>query len=168
MRVVEQTPDRLVLCGRPVVIFWVAASLLLVGVLFVFAVRIVGLFGPLGEPGWVDWGMPALGGAAILASVVVFLCAIWVTLTLDRPTNSLRLERAGWFGRSEQAEALSAVEDAVVETTTDSEGSTLYRAALRLTDGRTLLLTHGYDNFEQSKRAAVEAIRRFLGRANNV
>jgi hypothetical protein len=103
------------------------------------------------------------GGVKILASAAVFLCATWVTVAFDRPADSLRLERAGWFGRSEQAEALSAVEGAVVETTTDSdEGTTLYRVALRLSDGRVVPLTRGYDTSEQSKRATVDTIRRFL------
>jgi hypothetical protein len=160
MRVVEQTPDRLVLRQPPTVTYWVAAALFVVGVIALAVAAAAGL--AVGEP--VGLVVVVSGGLLVLVGALAALFAATITVTLDRATDSVRIERQGWFGRSEQAEALSVVEDAVVESTTDSEGGTLYRAALRLAGGRTLPLTWGYDNFEESKRATVETIRHFLGR----
>jgi hypothetical protein len=163
VRVVEETPDRLVLQGRPVLNHWLSGSFLVLGVCFVLVFPLLGRFFP-GQPIWGDPKFLTLGVLAILASVPIYLCSIWVTLTLDRPANSLRLERAGWFNRSERAEPLSSVSDAVVESSTDTEGSTTYRAVLQLADGRTLPLTLSYDNLLSAKQATVDVIRRFLGR----
>jgi len=161
VRVVEESTDRLVLRQPPTVTYWVAGSLLAIGLGLLAMVALVGGLADRDPFGLVG---VSLGVLLTLAALAVFLCAVKITVTLDRTTDSVRVERQGWFGRSEQAEALSVVEDAVVETTTDSDGDTLYRAALRLAGGRTLPLTWGYDNFEASKRATVDAIRRFLGR----
>jgi len=160
MRVVEETPTKLVLRQRPTVTYWIAGSLFAAGLGFLGLVAVVGGLAqrdPLAVVCVVN------GVLLVLIGPPVVLFAVTITITLDRATDSVRIERQRWFGRSEQAEALSVVEDAVLETTTDSDRVTLYRAALRLAGGRTLPLTWGYDNLERSKRAVVEAIRRFLG-----
>src|SRR5436309_2949213 len=117
MRVVEETPTKLVLRQRPTVTYWIAGSLFAAGLGFLGLVAVVGGLAqrdPLAVVCVVN------GVLLVLIGPPVVLFAVTITITLDRATDSVRIERQRWFGRSEQAEALSVVEDAVLETTTDS------------------------------------------------
>ena len=103
---------------------------------------------------------------AVVGSILIAGSAATITVTLDRATGWVRVERRGQFGRSELIEALSAVEDAVLEES-DSDGTPVFRLALRLRGGRMFPLTWGFDSYRvEEKRNAIEAIRDFLGRVN--
>jgi hypothetical protein len=158
--VTEESPDRLVIELPPTVVRWMAASgvvlgLTMVGLAVAFPWPTADLF---------DRVFPAVVGAiAALAEAGLAAVATTITVTLDRTANEVRLERRGWFAPGVRTELLAAVERAALETII-SEGDTLYRVVLRLADGRTLPFTLGHDNMVRPKRAAVEAVNRFLGR----
>ena len=101
-----------------------------------------------------------------MASILIAGSAVTITVVLDRATGWVRVERRGWFGRSELTEALSAVEDAVVEES-EVDSDRVFRLALRLRDARMFPLTWYFDHDAETKRNAVAAIREFLGRINN-
>ncbi|HJZ59967.1 MAG TPA: hypothetical protein VKE74_33805 [Gemmataceae bacterium] len=112
-----------------------------------------------------DYGIlsAVIGGVMLLAAGLIVWSAVTITVTLDGAEKVVRVERRGRWAESVTEEPLAAVETAEMETTTDSDGNTLHRVALRLTDGRLLPLTRSFDNRVRPKRTAVEAINRFLG-----
>jgi hypothetical protein len=158
MRVTEETADRLVIEMPPRVGYWFSACGTAAGVVMIAATLLAGEF-----EDDVDRVLSgAAGVVAVLISGVVAAAQATLTVTLDRPTNTARVERRGWWSESAEELPLTEVAAAELETTLDSDGGTLYRVALRLAGGRTLPFGLCYDMRVRPKQTVVEAINRFL------
>ena len=163
VRVTESTPDRLVLVRSPSATLAAASCILVGGLLATGLMAVFEIW--RGERAGVAFaGVGAM--VVVVGSILIVGSAATITVTLDRATDSVRVERRGQFGRSVLVEALSVVEDAVLEES-DVDGTPVFRPALRLLGGRMFPLTWGYDSYRvEEKRNAIEAIRGFLSRVN--
>ena len=162
VRIAEETWDRLVLVKTP------AATLASAGCILVCGLLATGLMAVFEFQRGERLGVAFAGVGAmvvVVGSILIIGSAATITVTLDRATGWVRVERRGRFGRSELIEVLSAVEDAVLEES-DVDGSPVFRLALRLRGGRMFPLAWYFDRDAATKRNAAAAIRDFLGRVN--
>jgi hypothetical protein len=161
MHIVEQTSDRLVL-RQPPVFNYILAPLLLAFALVAVVLTVTSAASPKSFLNvWV--GVAIAAGLAV-AAVLALLFAAATRVTLDRPTDSLRIERHSCLTHSERTESLANVTGAELEESYMGR-QWVYRVVVRLTDGTVLPLYRAYDNFGVAgKRAAVAAIRDFLAR----
>lgn len=162
MIVVEETPDRLVLVQPPTAMLRVAAVLFVAGLLTATVLLVFSLSHSEQNTRLTVLFAGVVGVISVFGSILIALSAVTVTVTLDRTTGSVRVERRGRFGTSVLVEALSSVEDAVLEES-DIDGTPVFRPALRLLGGRTFPLMWFYDSHRHDlKQKAVVALRRFL------
>lgn len=158
MRIVEDSPDRLVIEDRPIIL----GTLFVVIVIFFVAAAL-----------WTVADAPAVAFGALLGAVLMGICfAVFVRrvfVIFDRAADALVIRTASVFGQTVVQLRLPDIAEAVVETTTsiDDHDSTtartlMHRPALRLTNGRpNQPLTQIYSGGKGASKA-VDAINRWL------
>jgi hypothetical protein len=147
----EETPDRLVIDDRPVLI----AVLLGLGLLVVAGVTMA-----LMSAG--QWGGAAmLGLGTVLVGAAIALFVRRTMLFLDRPSGTVLIRSTTVFGTNEQRHALSALRGAQVQTSRSGKGGPAHRPALLLSGGQAVPITPIYTSGRGAGRA-VEAIERWL------
>jgi hypothetical protein len=152
MRIRVDTPDRLVITDRPIVLGVMLSTVLLVMLGFALAAAASGA--------WV--------GAGILlsaASVIAGITAVFIRrsdLILDRLSGEAHLYSSTLLGKTWLSWPLSEVTGAIVQSTHGGEDSGMtYRPALLLAGGRTQELTPVYTSGKGASRT-VTAIERWL------
>jgi hypothetical protein len=152
MKLREETPDRLVLEDRPVVLGVVLALAILghcAGGLFVAQ-----------DDGWT--------GLGIAAGAMIWGLAFWAfvrrtIVILDRPSGMALRRVASVTGQSEEALPLERVTGAIVQSrrSLGKNPSTTYRAALVVRGDEPFALTQAFSSGEGARNAAA-AVNRWL------
>jgi hypothetical protein len=152
MRIRVDTPERLVITDRPIVLGVTLAAVLLVMLGFALAAA--------GSGAWI--------GAAILlfaSAVIAGLTAVFIRrsdLVLDRLSGEAHLHSSTLLGKTWLSWPLSEVTGATVQSSRGSEDAGMtYRPALLLSGGRTQELTPVYTSGQGASRT-VTAIERWL------
>lgn len=155
MKIVEDSPDRLVLAHQPVGLtlgYALALALILAG-------------------GVVTWnqgdmlGARFLGALGLTGLVAALLHLQRTTVTLDRRQREVTIRRRAALRRTETGTPLAAVRRAEIQSRPPWFNRRLrkvHRPALELTDGKRLPLTPHYSEGPGAGRA-VQAINRWLG-----
>ncbi|NJS39995.1 MAG: hypothetical protein HC783_14365 [Rhodobacteraceae bacterium] len=152
MRSRVDTPDRLVITDRPIVLGVMLSALLLALIGFSLAAAASGT--------WVGAAILLFGALVIAGITAVFIRGI--DLILDRPSGKAHLHNSTLLGKTWLNWPLSDVTGAVVQSTHGGEDSGMtYRPALQLSGGRTQELTPIYTSGKGAARA-VTAIERWL------
>lgn len=151
MRITVDTPERLVITDRPLILAVALSATLLILIGLAMASAVAG----------------AWTGAAILlfpAAVIAGIAAIFIRrcdLILDRPSSTAKLHTSTLLGKTWLSWPLSDVAGATVQSTRGEESGMTYRPVLVLTGGRTQPLTVVYTSGQGASRA-VGAIERWL------
>lgn len=125
MKVTRNTPDQLIVADNP----W------LIGVMLIFFILI---FVGAGMAVMLQGEMLGLifalgGGGGGLAAFGAFVRRVQVIL--DRPSDSITIRVRSLLGFSEVRHKLSDLSEVILESTTSSKGSTLYRPTMVLNKG---------------------------------
>lgn len=127
MKIIENTPNRLVLRQAP----WILGCLLIVGILVYCSV----VWGLLSEGDWRGASITALFGLGLFG--LAFLVMVRQDeLILDRPNGIMQFRKTTVFGRKSDEFDLSLLEKASTQTSTMGSGKANYgyRLALILKD----------------------------------
>lgn len=154
MKVTRNTPEQLIIADTP----WLIGSFL-IGFILIFVA--IGLF-LISESVWAGMLFALAGGGIGFGAFAAFVRR--VQLILDRPSDTITLRARSLFGFSEIQHSLSNLSRAVLETTTSSKGSTLYRPTLILDSGMstgTHPIVNAYTNTTGPRRT-VTAINTWL------
>ncbi len=156
MRIVEETPDRLVLEERP----WLLGIILTISILVFCALA----FGLAGTSLWLGLGF-AVATAVFALAFIAFVRR--VIAIFDRPARAVVLRTASLLGQREQTIVLTDITCAEVETSrsTSSSGGKLsgvtHRTVLR-TSGGPVPMTEVFSSGSGAARNAA-IINRWLG-----
>ena len=124
MKVIEQTPDRLILENNPVVLAILLSSLALIFVA-------VGLFVISSDP---MTGLATLAGALVFGAVFVIAFVRRSQIILDRRNDLVELRRKSLLGYNRRTWDLHDLDRAVIQTSRSDKSDT-YRAALVFSGG---------------------------------
>jgi hypothetical protein len=160
MKIIAESPDRLMLEDRP----WILGGILVGVILFFVLIALLTAQGNL----WLGLGM-GLGAAMFGLAFVVFVRRVIVIF--DRGARAVVIRSVSLLGQSEQTLALAHLRGAVVETSISrssgggrrSGTSKTHRPALQTPDG-LVPLTQIYSGGPGAERAAA-AINAWLGGA---
>jgi len=139
MKVTRNTQDQLIIAHTP----WLIGLLLIAFILIFVA---AGLF-TMSETLIGGLFFALMGGGIGFGAFAAFVRRI--QLILDRPSDTITIRTRSLFGFTEIQHALSSLSHAVLESTTSSKGSTLYRPTLILDRGMSAgphPLTKAYTN----------------------
>lgn len=172
MRIVEQSPDRMVLEVRPVGLMIVCVGLFLLFLVLGLGMRsfmsgFAGLAGFPAMPGLQT--MPTIPGMNLLAyaSVIPLLIGVFLIktrrATLDRRSGRVTLASRGVLGRGETTYPLSALQGASLEASRSEEGGTTYRAVLRFSEPSGFVPLAPYFTSGSGPSRTVNAINVWLG-----
>ncbi|MEO5615319.1 MAG: hypothetical protein ABIR04_10425 [Cypionkella sp.] len=154
MQLVSSSPDRLVLCKRPVLMgIGVAAAMLLFA-----AIWLAKFFSNDHSE------MTALALLFGLFGVVFIVFVRQEVAVFDRPSNTLTLRSIGVLGAREQSRPLAEVTKAVLETSAndgDSKAGPSHRAVLNFSSGPPLPLSAIFSSGSEAK-SAVQQINTWL------
>jgi hypothetical protein len=142
MKIKENTPDRLVIEDRPILL----AVLLSLFILIVAA----GAVALAMDGRWAKAGLVAVFLPIVGAVLVIFVRRI--ILFLDRSADVALLRAVTLRGQTETRWPLDSVTGAVVQTSSDGDGPA-HRPALTLADGTTAPLTPVYTSGGGAARA---------------
>lgn len=129
MKLIQETPSRLMLEARP----WVLGSALIIGIVAFLALALA----LWSVTAWLTLG---LGLAAILLAVCFVVFVQRVIVIFDRPAAAVVIRTRSLMGQEEQTLALSDVTGAGVETSRSTSTSTDGRRSTSVTH-RTVLAT---------------------------
>lgn len=154
MRIVEDSPDRLVLAHQPV---WQA-----LGSALALAVALAAALTTWSAG---DELAPFLGAIGLAGLVAALFLLQRTTATLDRPRRQVTIHRRAVLRRTVTETPLAAVRRAEIQSRVPWFNRRLrkvHRPALELTDGNRVPLTRHYSEGPGPGRA-VQAINRWLG-----
>jgi hypothetical protein len=167
MRVLEQSPDRLVLEIRPVGLMVMCVGLFLLFLVLGFGagsvIRLVGGFS--GMPGLSN--VPSAPGTNLLgyASVIPLAVAVFALktrrLSFDRSTGLVTIATRGVLGRSEASYPLADFRGATLASSRSGTNGTSYRAVLQFKDQSVQVTPYGTSGGGPAKN--VNAINGWLG-----
>jgi hypothetical protein len=107
---------------------------------------------------WILIILFAFSGGGIL----VILLAKTVVIEMVRTEGVMRIIKDGLFGSGQEDLILRDIEDVELESSHSSQGSTTYRIAFHIHDGRNVFLTRYFTSGRKNKQAAVDAMKNFL------
>jgi hypothetical protein len=151
MQIKVDTPERLVITDRPVVIATILLGVLVILIGFAMATAVAG-----------EWTVAAI--LLVVMAILGGLSAVFIRrsdLILDRPTATVHLHSSTLLGKTWLSWPLSDLAGATVQSSRSEDSGMTYRPALLLTDGRTHPLTPVYTSGQGANRA-VAAIQRWL------
>ncbi|TAG12356.1 MAG: hypothetical protein EAZ40_15805 [Rhodobacterales bacterium] len=152
MRIRVNTPDRLVITDRPIVLAVMLGAVLLAMIGFALAAAAAGA--------WVGAAILLFGAAVIGGITAVFIRRS--DLILDRPSGQAHLHSSTLLGKTWHSWPLAEVTGAIVQSNHGGEDSGMtYRPALLLSGGRAQELTPVYTSGKGAARA-VAAIEGWL------
>lgn len=171
MRVVEQSPDRLVIEIRPVALMILCLGLFLLFFVLGFGMR---LFLPLlaGLMGMPDLGLsslPKAPGMNVLgyASVIPLLVAVFLIktrrLSFDRTAGKVTIASRGVLGRGETSYPLTDLQGASLAASRSHNSGTTYRAVLHFAGAQGQVPVTPYSTSGPGPARTVDAINRWLG-----
>jgi hypothetical protein len=172
MRLLERTPDRLVLEIRPVALLIVCVGLFLLFFVLGFGLELVlpflaRLAGFPDAPGLASVDLPGMNLLGY-ASVIPLLIAAFVfkvrRLTLDRGTGRITLAARGLFGRSETSHALAGFRGASVRRNRRGGNNSVTYTAILHFDGQDVPVTPYGTGGSEPLRIA-ETVNAWLGPA---
>jgi hypothetical protein len=159
---VSHDRDRITIRDRPGS-HWLLGILLLSGGLFGIAATL-GLAENAADLGWAGRLMSIGIGGGVAAGALWWL---WRSpgsrIELDRTRASIRMTRTGLTGRRELELLFGDVAAVVVEQREDSDGGIVGRPALRLTNGRTVLLSELWLHNLPNVRAVAQIVAETCG-----
>jgi hypothetical protein len=170
MRVVEQTPDRLVIEIRPVGLMVICVGLFLLFFILGFGMRLVlpTLMALLGRPEMPGLsalpqgvGMNFLGYASVIPLLVAVFLLKTRRLTFDRGRGQIGIATRGLLGRGEKTWPLADFRGASLAASRSGTNGTTYRAVLHF-GGETVQVTP-YGTSGSGPARTVEAINGWLG-----
>lgn len=172
MRVIEQTPDRLVLEIRPVALMVMCIGLFLLFFVLGFGMRlflpaITGLMGMPEMPGLS--AIPKAPGMNVLgyASVIPLLVAVFLIktrrLTFDRPSGQVTVASRGLLGRGEKGYPLADLQGASLAASRSNNSGTTYRAVMQFARATGQVPVTPYSTNGPGPARTVDAINGWLG-----
>ena len=173
MKVLENTPSRLVLEIRPIGLMVLCIGLFLLFLVLGFGMRlfipsIAGVMGmPDNMPGlnMIPKGVPGMNVLGY-ASVIPLLIGVFYIKTrrlgFDRTTGQITLNTRGVLGRGEKTYSLAAFQGASLAAS-HSNNSTSYRAMLHFSDATGLVPVTPYGTGGGGPSQIVNAINRWFG-----
>lgn len=172
MRILEQTPDRLVLEIRPVALLILCVGLFLLFFVLGFGMRlflpaIAGLMGMSEMPGLS--AIPKTPGMNLLgyASVIPLLVAVFLIktrrLTFDRPTGQITIASRGLLGHGEKTYPLADLQGANLAASRSGNSGTTYRAVLHFAGETGQVPVTPYSTSGPGPVRTVNAINQWLG-----
>lgn len=176
MRIVEQTPARLVLEIRPVALMAMCVGLFLLFFVLGFGLRlflpaIAGLMGMPQTPMLAN--LPSVPGMNLLgyASIIPLLVAVFLIktrrLTFDRPSAKVTIASRGVLGRGETGYPLVDLQGATLVASRSNNSGTTYRAVLQFSGSTGQVPVTPYSTSGPGPSRTVAAINSWLGpRAN--
>ena len=172
MRVVEQTPERLVLEIRPVALMVMCIGLFLLFFVLGFGMRlflpaITGLMGMPEMPGLPTIpkapGMNVLGYASVIPLLVAVFLIKTRRLTFDRTSGKVTVAGSGVFGRSETSYPLADLQGASLAASRSNNSSTTYRAVMQFSGTTGQVPVTPYSTNGPGPARTVDAINSWLG-----
>ncbi len=172
MRIVEQTPDRLVLEIRPVGLMLLCVGLFLLFFTLGFGMRLVlpslaGLMGMPQTPMLTNLpsvpGMNALGYASVIPLLVAVFLIKTRRLTFDRPSAKVTITSRGVLGRGETGYPLADLQGATLAASRSNNSGTTYRAVLQFSGTTGQVPVTPYSTSGPGPSRTVEAINSWLG-----
>jgi len=172
MRVIEQTPERLVLEIRPVALMVMCIGLFLLFFVLGFGMRlflpsITGLMGMPEMPGLS--AIPKAPGMNVLgyASVIPLLVAVFLIktrrLTFDRISGKVTVASRGMLGRGETSYPLADLQGASLAASRSNNSSTTYRAVMQFSGTTGQVPVTPYSTSGPGPARTVDAINSWLG-----
>ncbi|WP_374369861.1 hypothetical protein [Tabrizicola sp.] len=167
MRIVEQTPDRLVLEIRPVGLMLLCVGLFLLFFTLGFGMRLVlpslaGLMGMPQTPMLTNLpsvpGMNALGYASVIPLLVAVFLIKTRRLTFDRPSAKVTIT-----SRGETGYPLADLQGATLAASRSNNSGTTYRAVLQFSGTTGQVPVTPYSTSGPGPSRTVEAINSWLG-----
>lgn len=171
MRLVENSPDRLVLEIRPVALMILCVGLFLLFFILGFGMRlfvraIAGLMGMGDVPGLSNLpavpGMNALGYASVIPLLVAVFLIKTRRLTLDRPSGQVTLATRGVLGRGEKTWPLAELQGASLVASRSHNSGTTYRAVLHFSGSGDVPVTP-YSTSGPGPSRTADAVNGWLG-----
>lgn len=171
MRVVEQTPARLVLEIRPVGLMILCVGLFLLFFVLGFGMRLFlpAIAGLLGMPDMGLSALPRAPGMNLLgyASVIPLLVAVFLIktrrLTFDRPSGKVTVASRGLLGRSEAGYPLADLQGASLAASRSGTSGTTYRAVMQFAGATGQVPVTPYSTSGPGPARTAEAINQWLG-----
>lgn len=154
MKVTRNTPEQLIVADNP----WIIGALLIAFILVFVAIGV----GLILNGEWFGLLFAGIGGGLGFAAFAAFVRRVQVIL--DRPTDTILIRSRSLFGYKQVQHDLSNLSRAVLESTSSSDGGTLYRPALVLDKGMstgTHPIVEAYTN-TRGPRRLVDAINSWL------
>lgn len=172
MRVVEQSPEKLVLEIRPVGLMVLCVGLFLLFFVLGFGMPLVlpfliGLMGMSDMPG--VSAMPRAPGMSLLgyASVIPLLVAVFMLktrrLSFDRRSGQISIATRGLFGRGEKTYPMAVFQGAALAASRSGTNGTTYRAMLHFSDPTGVISVTPYSTSGGGPSKLVDAINSWLG-----
>jgi hypothetical protein len=167
MRVLEQSPDRLVLEIRPVGLMILCVGLFLLFLILGFgAGSVIRMFGGFsGMPGLSNLpsvpGMNLLGYASVIPLAVAVFALKTRRLSFDRATGRVTIATRGVLGRGETTYPLAEFRGATLAQSRSGTNGTSYRAVLQFKDQPVPVTPYGTSGGGPAK--TVNAINGWLG-----
>lgn len=174
MRIVEQSPDRLVLDIRPIGLMVLCVGLFLLFLVLGFGMGsvlpfLIGLMGMSDMPG--VSAMPRAPGMNLLgyASVIPLLVAVFMIktrrLSFDRKSGQISIATRGLLGRGEKTYPMAAFQGASLAASRSGTNGTTYRAMLHFSDQTGVISVTPYGTSGSGPSKLVNAINTWLGKA---
>jgi hypothetical protein len=168
MRIIEQTPERLVLELRPVGLMVLCLGLFLLFFVLGFGMRfflpfLAGMGGFSRMPGLSSFapGTGLLGYASIIPLLVAIFVLKTRRLIFDRATGKITVATRGFLGRNEVSYPMADFRGASVSSSRSGTNGTSYRAMLHFNDKTVPVTPYGTGGNGPSR--TVEAINSWLG-----
>lgn len=171
MRILEQTPDRLVLEIRPVALMVLCAGLFLLFFVLGFGMRLFlpAIAGLMGIPDMGLSSLPRAPGLNLLgyASVIPLLVAVFLIktrrLTFDRSSGKVTIASRGVLGRSEAGYPLADLHGARLDASRSGGSGTTWRAVLHFAGAAGDVPVTPYSTSGPGPSRMVAAINGWLG-----
>ena len=165
MRIVEQTPDRLVLEIRPIALMVLCVGLFLLFFVLGFGIRLIlpAIAGLTRMPETGLPGMNILGYASVFPLLVGVFLIKTRRLTFDRPSGKVSIATRGLFGRGETQYPLADLQGASLAASRSGDSGTTYRAVLHFAGATGQVPVTPYSTSGPGPSRTVDAINSWLG-----